>query len=520
MNLLMVAAENGALPGGKVGGMGDVIRDAPCALAALGHCVTVVTPGYQSLSRLPGSECVGTVTVPFRGRLEHVELYRLAPRMGVPGVRDWVLEHPEFAAGGAGRIYCDDPPERPFATDANRFALFCAALVHALIGQRLDRPDVIHLHDWHAALVALLLHSDASAAGLAGIRRVYTIHNLALQGIRPFAGDESALLSWFPHLRVPRKAVADPRYPDCYNAMRAGINLCDYVHAVSPTYAREIVRPGRGEEGGAGLEYDLQRVLRAGRLLGIINGCEYPGTSPAPLPFSEWPTLLRRQLERWVGREREVRSAHLLALRRLDSWARQRRERPETIVTSVGRVTGQKLRLLAEPLADGRDALDHLLDILGERGMLVVLGSGDPRLEQMLTRHAAERDNLLFLCGYSEALSELLYTSGDLFLMPSSFEPCGISQMLAMRAGQPCLVHAVGGLVDTVRDGDTGFCFYGDSPNDQAGAMLARLHDALTLRAQEPAWRALCQRAAAERFTWDTVARQYEALLYGVSRSD
>lgn len=513
----MVAAENGTLPGGKVGGMGDVLRDAPAALAALGHEVAVVTPGYQRFSRLPGAECVATVALPFRGRLEHVALYRLPPLAS--GVRTWVLEHPLFAAEGG--IYCDDPPERPFATDASRFALFCSAVVHALVGQHLPRPDVIHLHDWHTALVALLLHCDRSAAALAGIRKVFSIHNLALQGIRPFAGDESALQSWFPGLQVPRAQVADPRYPECINLVRTGINLCHRVHAVSPTYAREILEAGEDGGGGAGLEADLQVAEREGRLAGILNGCEYPAQArrqvqrqaQAP-PFEAWPGIIRPEVMRWVGRAEQVRACDLLALHRLDDWERARRARPATVVTSVGRVTPQKLGLLARTMADGRAALDHALDALGDECLLIVLGSGDPALERLLTRCAGERANLLFLQGYSEVLSDLLYSGGDLFLMPSSFEPCGISQMLAMRAGQPCLVHAVGGLADTVIDGETGLCFGGEGAAAQVEAMLSRLREALALRERPRDWAALCRRAAAARFPWDEVARQYQGWLY------
>nr|WP_241263309.1 glycogen/starch synthase [Parahaliea mediterranea] len=508
--MLMVAVENGALPGGKVGGMGDVLRDVPRALAALGHEVAVVTPGYQRFSRLPGAERVATVALPFRGRLEHVGVYRLPPRAAA-AVRFWVLEHPLFAACGA--IYCDDPPGRPFATDASRFALFCSAVVHALVAQQLPRPDVIHLHDWHTALVALLLHGDRAAAALADTRRVFSIHNLALQGIRPFAGDESALYSWFPGLTVPRGMVADPRYPDCVNLMRAGINLCHKVHAVSPTYAREILRHGEEGGGGAGLEVDLQAADREGRLEGILNGCEYPAPAPAP-PFEAWPGIIRPELMCWLGRSDQVRSCDLLGLRRLDDWERAGCARPALVATSVGRMTAQKLSLLARPMADGRPALEHVLDTLGEERLLVVLGSGEPALERLLTRCAGERGNLLFLGGYSETLAELLYTGGDLFLMPSSFEPCGISQMLAMRAGQPCLVHAVGGLVDTVVDGETGFRFGGDGPGAQADAMLGRLRDALALHARPRDWAALCRRAAAARFPWEEVARQYQERLY------
>ncbi len=517
MKLLMVAAENGALPGGKVGGMGDVLRDAPAALASRGHEVVVLTPGYQKFSRLPGAVRVAEVTLPFRGRLERVELFRLPQRKTASDtqgwVQDWVLEHPLFGAAGPGRIYSDDPPERPFATDASRFALFCSAVVQALVSQRLPQPDIIHLHDWHTAMVALLARHDLSAAALKHVPLVYTIHNLALQGIRPFGGDESSLESWFPGLQAPRKEVADPRYPDCFNAMRTGINLCGKVHAVSPTYAREILEPGDKGEGGAGLELDLQRAQREGRLVGITNGCEYPPRKDAP-PFAEWLGRARHDIERWVGNSETVLPTHLLALRRLDALLAGGARRPARLLTSVGRLTGQKLGILLQTMDDGREALDHLLDLLGEDGLLIMVGSGDPLMQKSLTHMMAERHNFIFLQGFSETLSESLYEGGDLFLMPSSFEPCGISQMLAMRAGQPCLVHAVGGLADTVEDGKTGFSFRGANRQEQALAMLERLQDALATMEDKKEWNAMRQRAAAARFPWDEVASEYERSLY------
>ncbi len=147
--------------------------------------------------------------------------------------------------------------------------------------------------------------------------------------------------------------------------------------------------------------------------------------------------------------------------------------------------------------------------------MLVLLGTGDPAYEAELTRLAARAPNLLFLRGYSEALSADLYAAGDLFLMPSSFEPCGISQMLAMRSGQPCVVHGVGGLRDTVADGRTGFVFNGSTPAAQVGRFVATVADALRLRENDPRrWQSIRRAARARRFDWARSARTYIRDLY------
>lgn len=190
--VLMVAAENGALPGGKVGGMGDVIRDVPQALAEQGVHVDVVTPGYQHFSSLAHAKKEGEITVRFGSAEEIVSIYRVDESSG-GNVVFWALEHPLFACGGKGKIYCDDPADRPFASDARKFALFCMAICKWLTSGALAVPEVIHLHDWHAALVRVLAEYDPEFHDLKSCHWVYTIHNLALQGIRPLSGDESSL---------------------------------------------------------------------------------------------------------------------------------------------------------------------------------------------------------------------------------------------------------------------------------------------------------------------------------------
>lgn len=515
LDILMLASENGALPGGKVGGIGDVIRDAPRALATLGHTVSIITPGYGRFSALPGATQVGTLRTQFRGNRETVTLHRVPSHSDIAGVSCLALEHPLFSSNGAGRIYVDDGPDRPFATDASRFALFCAAAASAIRDRAIPRPDVVHLHDWHSALFALLLSVEPDYAAIRDIPLVYTIHNLALQGIRPLRDDNSALLSWFPGLgRIPPAAI-DPRYSDCFNPVRAAINLSGRVHAVSPRYADEICSDDSNF--GCGLQPDLGMARDEGRLKGILNGCDYaslPTTVPA---YGEILEQARHDVLRWMTRDRHVQSAHLLALHRLEHLLEHGGDapHPHVLLTSVGRLTDQKLGLLCAAMPDGRLCLEHLLDDLGDHGLCMMLGNGDPDLEMTLTRLAGERSNLLFFCGYSDVLSDALYAAGDLFLMPSTFEPCGISQMLAMRSGQPCLVNAVGGLVDTVSDGVTGFVFAGDEETPAAHALLERFRGAFSCLSSQPdAYRRIRKAAAAERFEWSRAATLYTKALY------
>jgi len=514
MHILMVAAENGAVPGAKVGGIADVVRDVPRALAAVGHEVTVLLPGYQQLSHLPQARPLHTLTVEFAHALETLELFELELAAEPEGVRCLVLEHPLFGACGAGQVYCHDVDE-PFATDAVKFALFCQGAAYALASGAFGEVDVIHAHDWHAATLLLLRHAHPAYRKLQRIPTVFTIHNLSLQGIRPLRNSWSSPERWFPGLALDLELVGDPRWTDCINLMRVGINMADQVHVVSPTYAREITEPSvpyLGLVRGEGLERDLRRLSVKGRLHGILNGCEYP-----PVPHNDTPSkaeiadLMQSALQQWVGRHTTIKAAWFHALRRVHEW--RLRPAEKFVVTSVGRLTPQKVSLLQVEF-DGVSALDHLLSRMKD-GVFIMLGSGDAACEDFMSQAMQRHENFLFLAGYAERLGEKLYHYGDLFLMPSTFEPCGISQMLAMRAGTPCLVHQVGGLADTVKHRDNGFVFSGSDPVSQAQAMLQVFDEIQDLHGSAE-WEAIRKKALDSRFTWDTVIRDYERLLYGI----
>lgn len=520
MEILFVAAENGALPGGQVGGVGDVVRDLPPALAARGCRVTVLTPSHGFLHRQAGARRLGGCRFRFRGQTQEAEILEVAPAGAPPGVAHRVLHHPGLAArdaaSGAFRIYAHDPAERPFHTDASRFALFGAAAAAAVAEGALGPFQVLHLHDWHAAPVALLGRFDPPAAPLRALRWVFSIHNLAYQGVRPLAGSDSSLAAWYPDLRWDYGAVADPRWPDCLNLMAVGIRLAQRVHTVSPGYAEEIRQAARPPDfhGGEGLEADLQAAQREGRLAGILNGCAYPpGRRAEPLAFEALLDRIRREVIGWSGAAEGVPAAHFVAFARSLEMAAA--PPPDMLLTSVGRVVAQKLRLLRETGPDGRTGLEGLLEALGGRGAAILLGTGDREYERFLTRVSARHPNFLFANGYSEACAQALYASGDLFLMPSSFEPCGLGQLLAMRDGQPCLVHAVGGLKDTVRHGHNGFVFSGGTIPAQVAALRDAAREAVALKRRNPeAWAALRANAAAARFTWEEAAGRYLEALY------
>lgn len=522
MNILMAAAENDALPGGKVGGIADVVRDIPLALAAEGQTVNVVMPGYGSLSQHLAAEHVTHITLNFAGHTERLEVFKFSLENSHNNVTQWIIEHPLFACGGEGQIYCNDPDDRPFASDASKFALFSAAVAKAITSEVFGKLDVLHLHDWHTAIIAILRAYDPEYQALQAIKTVYTIHNLALQGIRPIDGDESSLSAWFPNLFYDYDKIGDPRYHHCVNPMRSGINLSDRVHAVSPTYAKEILCPSHtefGYFGGEGLENDLRNVADAGKLYGILNGCEYPDNNQAALALIDLLHVCEAQVMEWLANKPLLDIAHLTAATRIQQLLAKTTSStssaPVMVCTSVGRITDQKVRLFQQVLSTGETALERLLTLMPDDAIFILLGSGDTKLEKYLTDVASVHSNFIFLKGYSQHLSDTLYSSGDLFLMPSSFEPCGISQMLSMRAGQPCLAHSVGGLTDTIVHDFNGFTFKGDNPDQQAENMLDCLKYVIEVKNNSPEnWHNIGKNASQARFLWKDVARDYLKYLY------
>lgn len=530
LNILMVAAENDALAGGKVGGVADVVRDVPYALADLAEyqgLVSVVCPSYGFLHEKPKAS-LGTVEFSFGGEQLTAELFEVEGKRPHAGVRQLVLHHAAFetidSASGRKLIYVDDGAEHPFASDATKFACFNAAVAQAVLQSSFGQVDIVHLHDWHAGFYLMLREFDPSLSELRSKRTVFTIHNLALQGIRPLDGYASSLKAWFPDLNCDLSTVQDPDYHDCMNPMAVGVRLADKVHVVSPGYVPEVCEPSRPQRndarcvffGGEGLEGDLQNARDQGRLVGILNGCEYPDT-PLPMPErneDSWQAMLNGligEVEVWYQRAQTF--PNWLALHRLQEWLESGRPRPTVVMTSVTRVVDQKVRLMRTP--EQSPPLDRILAEAGDDVVYILAGNGDQGYEDFLHELARKHPNFVFLNGYSHSGAELLYQTGDLFLMPSAFEPCGISQMLAMRDGQPCVVHSIGGLKDTVHDGETGFAFSGHSPEELGDGFVETTHRAIDLkRNSEAEFDQIRHAAFGKRFLWSDSVRGYLSELY------
>ncbi|MDH5622679.1 MAG: glycogen/starch synthase, partial [Gammaproteobacteria bacterium] len=378
--VVFIAAENGALRGGKVGGVGDVVRDLPAALNALGWTVSVLAPAYGLLHKLPGSKMIESVEVDFAGQSERVDVWQV--QGSFPGVRNIVLDHELFAKDGAGKIYFGDEPSRPYATDATKFAFLCAVAA-TWLNDAGALPDVVHLHDWHAAFYCLLREFSTKHERLRGVRTVFTIHNLAYQGTRPLAGDPSSLESWFPELDYDFDAVRDPFLDNCLNPMAAAIRLADKISTVSPTYAEEICLPSNtatGFVGGEGLEGLLKDALDKAKLVGVLNGCYYD-SPPDTTTWSGLLTAMRAQVASWAEAQ-PLNPAHALAANRLEALGKRK---PATVLTSIGRLVAQKATLFEAHGNHGKPALEEIAELLGEKGLLVILGSGDPEFERVVS---------------------------------------------------------------------------------------------------------------------------------------
>jgi len=477
--------------------------------------VTVIIPAYNTFHLLPGSTLIGLVNVKFAGSIETVQIYELYIDRN-PGVRYLVTHNQKFGACGAGKVYCNDPDNRPFATDANKFALFCAAALQAINDEIVNNVDVLHLHDWHAGFAAVLREFDPQFSHLKSVRCVFSIHNLAMQGIRPFKEDVSSLDQWYPHLKYDANIIADPRWKNCVNPVAAAIRLSDIVHTVSPSYSREVLLPNapeRGFHGGEGLEQDLQQCANRKSLIGIINGIDYIEPPGQRMSWHPMITAIGDTILQWLGENSSVSTAAYVTHQRTQLWLGK--DRPAHVFTSVGRLTDQKMALLLLPTDAGNTVLDELLDSLDGKGVFILLGSGDEELEALCRNSASKHSNFLFINRYAQSLADILFANGDVFLMPSSFEPCGISQMLAMRHAQPCIVHAVGGLKDTVIDNVDGFHFGGNSVEQQINQLQQRVQDVIEMRENHSdQFSAIAKAGQTKRFHWASSAQRYLSELY------
>ncbi|MFS4417011.1 glycogen synthase [Maribacter sp. 2307ULW6-5] len=507
-NFLFVAAENDAIPNCKAGGMGDVVRDVPREISNRGDRAHVVVPSYGRLHQ--NGTFKRQLTFPLRGTTYVAELYEVPGKKEDKNIVHYVVHHPEIEAGGIAHIYHDDP-EEPFFTDAIKYFIFCAAVAEAIKMGAFGTLSIVHMHDWHASTVLFLKTYHPRYKELNKIRHVYSIHNLAIQGIRPFYDNHASLHNWFPEVPLDHGALKDPRYQDCVNLMAVGIRLADAVHTVSPSYKEDVLKPSRPPEfiGGEGLEKDLQKADDEGRLFGILNASNYGNTRKAEKGLLYRNTV--KAIFQWLQDESKKYKADFLA-HTGEKIMQYVGNRPQFIVSSVARLTEQKFYFLRRSPEVFATILQKLEEV---NGIFMLLGTGDPGYEDHFREMSHKYRNFIFTNGQSEDLIDSIYLETDLYFMPSLFEPCGISQMLAMRNGNPCLVHHTGGLKDTVEHLKTGFVFDGDTYDEKMGNMVAALDLALDIWQNNKAqWNTIKANAKKARFTWEKSVNAYYKSLY------
>lgn len=466
MKILFATSE--AVPLIKTGGLADVSGALPTALRNIGMDCRILLPGYASVMDKLGTAVVVGKLGDLPGGLEARLLLGTLPGSDTPL---YVLDAPQAYLRQGGPY--SDAGGHDYIDNAQRFALLSQAAARLCAADSpLDwRPGLLHCNDWQTGLAPAYLTFLGRP-----VPSVITVHNLAYQGIFP------------PHahqeLGLPPDSfsIQGVEYYGNLSYLKAGLFYADRISTVSPSYAEEIQREPLG--------MGMQGLLAARRadLRGLLNGIDTGEWNPAAdlhLPDSYSVRAL-------AGKKR--------CKQKLQEEMGLAQEADAPLFGVIARMTHQKGLDLVLAVADG---------IVHRGGQLVMLGTGDKALEQAVRDTAARHPGrVACFIGYDEGLSHRIEAGADSFLMPSRFEPCGLNQMYSLRYGTPPVVHATGGLRDTVRDGATGFVF--DEPT--AHALWLALERAMATYADKPAWKKMMQAGMHQDFSWEHSARAYAAM--------
>ncbi len=468
LNVLILAAE--IVPFAKVGGLADVVGALPKALKELGHDVRLVMPRYRQVD-------------PERFQLQTV-LESVAVSMGSFQVQVSVRQG---MIGDHIPVYMIDAPRYfdreniyGYTDDGERFILFCRAALETALAFNWS-PDVVHCNDWHTGIVPNWMHTIYhDTPFFANTATVYTIHNLAYQGIFGYRILEVAgvAANGFLYPQIAELAhVVD--------IMGRGILFADAITTVSERYAQEILTPVFGEK--------LDHMLRArrDRLFGILNGVDYQEIDPTTDHYIH---------TRFDGYTLEKRAENKIALQE-QAHLPVRIDTP--LLGMVSRITDQK----------GFDLIAQIIQPLLSQGVqFIILGIGDQHYHELLQSLAARYpEQVAIFLTFNAELAQRIYAGCDMFLMPSRFEPCGTSQMNAMRYGCVPIVRRVGGLADTVQEYDpttsqgTGFVFNNYDPWE----LFAAIMRALEVYRFKEVWRTIQLRGMAADHSWQSSAQRY-----------
>lgn len=470
MTILFAASELDPLA--RTGGLGDVIEAMPAALRERGHEVSVVLPCYQGLRESAELAVQSTgVKIPVQVGAKQLQaeiLECVAPN----GVQVFLIRHDEFFDRPG--IYGDEG--RTYEDNAERFIFFSKAVVE-LARRVLPPPQILHLHDWQTALVPVLVKERRLP-----FKTVLTIHNLAYQG--SFWAYDFGLTN-LPGDYFSPKGV---EFYGSMNLLKGGILHADAVTTVSERYAREILTP----EYGAGLDAVLRE--NAGKLSGILNGADYSLWDP------ETDRLIPQNYSAENLAGKKTCRAALLAELELAP------DPTGPVLSIVSRLASQK----------GIDLLLPVIDrLLADDVRLIVLGQGDLEFERELTiasrRHG---DRFAYRKEMNHRLSHLIEAGADLSLIPSHYEPCGLTAMYGLKYGTLPVARATGGLYEIVQDYDpttdrgTGFLFFDQTPE----ALWDAIVRAKRLFQNEAQWQAIMRRAMKQDFAWHRAAERYEGI--------
>lgn len=471
MKVLLAASE--AVPFIKTGGLADVMGALPAKLRREGVETALVIPKYSRVAERFGSqmETVWEGTVDLAWRRQYVGVEKIV----LDGVPVFFIDN---------EYYFKRDGLYGFYDDGERFAYFCRALL-AMLPHIGFRPDVIHSNDWHTGLVGVYLKEDFQKDPFyQGMKSLFTIHNMKYQGIFSPEVVEDVLglsRSLFDSGRIENNG--------CVNYLKAGMEYADAVNTVSPSYAEEIQYPYFGE----GLD-GYVRLCR-GKITGILNGMDEKAYDPAedpriPYGYTDKDVFIRKPLDK----EALQKELGLPVNRRIPVFA------------MISRLVEAK----------GLDLLTCIMDeMLQEDVQLVIVGTGDKAYEQALTALAARYpDKVSVNILFSEDLAHRVYAGADFFLMPSRYEACGLSQMISMKYGTIPVVHATGGLKDSVQDFQK---FTGEGnglsfAHFNAHELLFTIKRGLSDYEEDTVWEKLVLNAMHSDNSWDRSARAYKAL--------
>lgn len=485
LHILIAASE--AIPYAKTGGLADVVGALSIEFAKLGHDVILILPYYRSVRESRRSfRAVGSLRVPSpSGLLDTVIEEEVAPiDQAGHRIRVWAFRHDHFF-DRAG-LYQDKGVD--YSDNLDRFTFFSRAVVEGiayLSTQHSWKPDILHLHDWQTALCAVYLKTTyRERADVQVARTILTLHNVGYQGIFPGSA--------FARTGLPSSAFAPStlEFHGSVNFLKGGIVCADHLITVSPTYAREILTP----EFGFGLDGVLRNCQH--QLTGILNGIDVeqwnPDTDPhLPAHYSVTNQTGKNVCKRSLQREFQLP------------------EKDAPLISVIARLTSQK----------GSDLIGDIIpDLMTQDVQLVVLGTGDPAYEDRFrTLQMRFPSQFGLAIGFDEALAHRIEAGADLLLMPSRYEPCGLTQLYSLRYGTVPVVRKTGGLADTVvpftsangREGAaTGFQFEAAT----AESLFIAINKAIAVYRDQSTWSRLIVAGMNTDVSWTRSAQAYNRL--------